>query len=153
MLSAGQGDRPLGRPIPDYSHTAVDTPPNDPDLREVIASRGGQIQHPDIADDCRALLTARKNTSRGRAWGSRVDITGAHTRVLVRSQDVPLLATVVLTNHPRWGTLVALPLVNQWCHQSAGHAYEVIGRALKRRSDARTADPEGNPTGDTYVYD
>jgi hypothetical protein len=47
----------------------------------------------------------------------------------------------------------ALPLVYQWGHQPAGHAYEVLGPALKRLSDARTADPEGNPTGDTYVDD
>ena len=144
---------PLGRPIPDYSHSAVGTPPNDPELREVIADRWGQIEHPDISDVCRALLTARQNTPRGRVWGSRVDITAAYTRVLVRPEDVPLLATVVLTNHPKWGTIVSLPLVNQWGHQGAGHAYEVIARALKRRADSRTADPQGTPTGDTYVDD
>ena len=73
--------------------------------------------------------------------------------MLVRPQDAPILATVVLTNHAKWGTLIAVPLVNQWGHQAAGHAYEVIGRALKRLSDARTSDPDGNPTGDTYVDD
>ena len=144
---------PLGRPIPDFSHSKAGTPPNHPDLRATIAERWGTIEHPDITDISRALLAARSVTPRGRVWGSRVDINAAYTRILIRPSDVTLLATLLVTDHPRWGTLVALPLVNQWGHQCAGHAFEVISRALTRRASARTNTPDGRPTGDTYVDD
>ena len=36
FLRDKNGD-PLGRPIPNYSHSAVGTPPNHPDLKPVIA--------------------------------------------------------------------------------------------------------------------
>ena len=144
---------PLGRPIPDFSHSKVGTPPNHPDLRAPIAEQWGTIEHPDITDISRALLTARDVTPRGRVWGSRVDINAAYTRILIRPSDVTLLATLLVTDHPRWGAIVALPLVNQWGHQCAGHAFEVLSRALTRRAAARTNAPDGRPTGDTYVDD
>ena len=46
--------------------------------------------------------------------------------------------------------MVAIPIVNQWGSQPAGHAYEVPGRALTRRANSRTA-VNGSPTGVTYV--
>jgi hypothetical protein len=144
---------PLGRPIPDFSHSEVGTPPNHPDLRADIAEKWGTMTHPDITDISRALLAARDVTPRGRVWGSRVDINAAYTRILIRPTDVTLLATLLVTDHPRWGRIVSLPLVNQWGHQSAGHAFEVPSRALTRRAAVRTNAPDGRPTGDTYVDD
>ena len=36
---------PLGRPIPDFLHSKIGTPPN---LRATIAEQWGTIEHPDI---------------------------------------------------------------------------------------------------------
>ena len=144
---------PLGRPISDFSHSRTGTPPSHPDLRTQIAERWGSIEHADISDIARALITAREITPSGRIWGSRVDNNAAYTRILIRPADVTLLATLLVTDHPKWGTLVALPLVNQWGHQCAGHAFEIISCALTRRAAARTNAPDGRPTGDTYVDD
>ena len=41
---------PLGRPIPDFSHSRTGTPPNHPELRAQITERWGNIEHPDITD-------------------------------------------------------------------------------------------------------
>ena len=118
FLRDKDGD-PLGRPIPDYSHTACGTPPNHPDLKQVIAERWGDVTHPDISEVCDAYLNALSTTPRGRVWGSRVDIRAAYTRILLRPRDAPMLATLVAENHEEFGTLVAIPIVNQWGSQPA----------------------------------
>ena len=41
---------PLGRPIPDFSHSRTGTPPNHPELRAQITERWGNVEHPDITD-------------------------------------------------------------------------------------------------------
>ena len=64
-----------------------------------------------------------------------------------------MLATLVAENHEEFGTLVAIPIVNQWGSQPAGHAYEAFGRALTRRADGRTMTAEAKRTGVTYVDD
>ena len=143
---------PLGRPIPDYSHSAHGTPPNHDELKPVIAQKWGDVTHPDISDVARAMNTARAATPVGRVWGSRVDVKAAYTRIALNPCDAPMLATLVAVDHPRYGTLVSIPIVNQWGAQIAGHAYEVLGRALTRRADARTATEHGR-TGVTYVDD
>ena len=63
-----------------------------------------------------------------------------------------MLATLIAENHPEFGTLVAIPVANQWGSQPAGHAYEAIGRALTRKADVRT-DVATKRTGVTYVDD
>ena len=70
---------PLGRPIPDYSHTACGTPPNHPDLKQVIAERWGDVTHPDISEVCDAYLNARATTPRG-----RVGIESRYTRCVYK---------------------------------------------------------------------
>ena len=87
-------------------------PPNPPELRATIAERWGSIENPYISEISRALITAREITPRGRIWRPRADINAAYTRILIWPADVTLLATLLVTDHPRWGTLVALPLVN-----------------------------------------
>jgi hypothetical protein len=151
FLRDKDGD-PLGRPIPDYSHSAFGTAPNHQDLKSVVADKWGQVTHPDIADVCRAYLTARASAPQSCIWGSRVDVKAAYTRVLIRPPDAPTLATLVSDDHPEFGSLVSIPIVNQWGSQPAGHAYEIPGRALTRRADARTA-VQGHRTGVTYVDD
>ena len=79
----------MGRPIPDYSHFAVATPPNHPDLKTVIAQQWGDVTHPDIGEVCQAYIDAKTATPRGRVWGSRVDVRAAYTRVLIRPRDAP----------------------------------------------------------------
>ena len=143
---------PLGRPIPDFSHSAYGTPPNHEELKPVIAQKWGDVTHPDIADVARAMNAARAATPSGRVWGSRVDVKAAYTRIPLAPRDAPMLATLVAIDHPVYGTLVSIPIVNQWGAQIAGHAYEVLGRALSRRADARTATTQGL-TGVTYVDD
>ena len=143
---------PLGRPIPDNSHSAHGTPPNHDDLKPIIAQRWGDVTHPDISDVARAIIVARATTHADRIWGSRVDVKAAYTRIPLDPRDAPMLATLMTVDHPKYGTLVSIPIVNQWGAQIAGHAYEVLGRALSRRADARTATEQGR-TGVTYVDD
>jgi hypothetical protein len=106
FLRDKDGD-PLGRPIPDYSHSAA---PNHQDLKIVVAEKWGQVTHPDIADVCRAYLTARASAPQGCIWGSRVDVKAAYTRVLIRPPDAPTLATLVSDGHPEFGSLVSIPI-------------------------------------------
>ena len=150
FLRDKDGD-PLGRPIPDYSFSRVGTPPNHEDLKEKITSRWGEMSLPTVKDICRAAL-AVADTTREPVVASRIDIKSAYTRICIKPEQATLFATVV-SIHPEYGMLIAIPLVNQWGSQSAGFAYEVPARAMTEKANERTATTNGRPTGSTYVDD
>ena len=42
-----------------------------------------------------------------------MDVKAAYTRIPLDPRDAPMLATLVAVNHPKYGTLVSVPVVNQ----------------------------------------
>ena len=127
----------MGRPIPDYPNTATGIAPNDPELREQLRDMWGQITHPTPISICEAMASARVAAAGQTVEISRADIRSAYTKVLIKPEHTALLAVLVCNDHPEFGTVVAIPLVNQWGAQGAGYIFEGLSRNLLRRSQTR----------------
>ena len=124
----------MGRPIPDYSNTAVGVPPNDASLRPDLCKLWGKISHPTAVDLCAAMEAAKAADPNENIFISRVDIKLAYPRVLINAKHSALLSTLVTTRHPIYGVVVSVPIVNQWGAQGAGNSFEALGRNLLSRS-------------------
>ena len=84
---------------------------------------------------------------------SRADIRSAYTKVLIKPEHTALLTVLVCNDHPVHGTVVAVPLVNQWGAQGAGYIFEVLSRVLLRRSKTRLLEFSRPPPVIMYVDD
>ena len=143
----------MGRPIPDYSNTATGVAPNDPELRDQLRDKWGQITHPTPVSLCEAMASARVAAPGQQVEISRVDIRSAYTKVLIKPEHTAILTVLVCNDHPKHGTVVAVPLVNQWGAQGAGYIFEVLSRNLLRRSKSRLAAFALPPPVIMYVDD
>ena len=143
----------MGRPIPDYSNTAVGVPPNDASLRPDLCNLWGKISHPTAVDLCAAMEAAKAADPNEKIFISRVDIKSAYPRVLIDAKHTALLSTLVTTRHPIFGVVVSVPIVNQWGAQGAGYSFEALGRNLLSRSLLRFNHVDQIPRALMFVDD
>ena len=87
----------MGRPIPDYSNTAVGVPLNDATLRSELSELWGKISHPTAVDLCSAMEAAKAANPNEDIFISRVDIKSAYPRILIDAKHSALLSTLVTT--------------------------------------------------------
>ena len=130
--------KPLGRAIFDYSHTREGSPPNHESQKSAHADKYGAIRHGTLSDLCSAVIAAEETTGPGHAWGGEMDANGAYTHILESPQGASIHMVLVAEDQTNPAhDLILIPLVMFFGSQTAPYCWEVVGRALTRRSNAR----------------